>query len=151
MRSAPYLLTSVTRWLLVVIGCVVLETAQPVSAAATEEAIPRAPGTVIYPQAIPERTGMPAGVEKGGTRSWTLLMGALMLAGGGAWFMIKRRGPGGFLPGRSERKIVIEESRSLGNRQYLVVAGYEGKKFLIGVTPGQIQMLAPLDPSREET
>ena len=150
MRSAPYLFTSVTRWLLVVIGCVVLETAQPVSAA-TEEPIPRAPGTVIYPQAIPERTVMPSAVEKGGTRSWTLLMGALMLAGGGAWFLIKRRGPGGLLPGRSERKIVIEESRSLGNRQYLVVAGYEGKKFLIGVTPGQIQMLAPLDPTREET
>ena len=35
-------------------------------------------------------------------------------------------------------------TRSLGNRQYLVVASYEGQKFLIGVCPGRIDLLAPL-------
>ena len=39
---------------------------------------------------------------------------------------------------------LVEETRALGNRQYLVVASYEGKKFLLGVCPGQINLLSPL-------
>jgi flagellar protein FliO/FliZ len=45
------------------------------------------------------------------------------------------------------RSLAIDETRSLGNRQYLVVASYEGKKFLIGVCPGRIDMLSSLDGS----
>jgi flagellar protein FliO/FliZ len=37
------------------------------------------------------------------------------------------------------------ESRPLGSRQYLVVADYDGRKFLLGVCPGSIEMLTPLD------
>ena len=62
----------------------------------------------------------------------------------------KGRGPGGLLPTRTDRNCVIEEIRSLGIRQYLVVAGYEDRKFLIGVTPGQIQLLARLDAAQED-
>jgi flagellar protein FliO/FliZ len=46
---------------------------------------------------------------------------------------------------RDMRALAIDETRSLGNKQYLVVASYEGKKFLIGVCPGRIDMLSPLD------
>lgn len=57
---------------------------------------------------------------------------------------------GGFLgvfSGRSkaERKLHIEESRSLGHRQHLVVASYEGRRFLLGVCPGSIEYLSGLD------
>ena len=45
---------------------------------------------------------------------------------------------------RDARQLAIQETRSLGNRQYLVVASYEDKKFLLGVTPGRIEMLTPL-------
>lgn len=142
--------TSVTRWLLVVVGCAVLETAQPMSAASAETPASREPGTLIYPQGSPDRPTQPAASGKGSGQSWTLLAAALLLAGAGVWVVLKRRGPAGLLPTRADRKIVIEESRSLGNRQYLVVAGYEDRKFLIGVTPGQIQLLARLDASQED-
>jgi flagellar protein FliO/FliZ len=39
----------------------------------------------------------------------------------------------------------VAESRSLGNRQYLVVADYGKQKFLIGVCAGRISLLSPLD------
>ncbi|MBL9205570.1 MAG: flagellar biosynthetic protein FliO [Opitutaceae bacterium] len=105
---------------------------------------------MIYPQGSLERPVQTEEKEKGSGQSWTLLVAALLLAGTGIWIVLKRRGPGGLLPTRAERKIVIEESRSLGNRQYLVVAGYEDRKFLIGVTQGQIQLLARLDESQED-
>jgi flagellar protein FliO/FliZ len=47
-------------------------------------------------------------------------------------------------------KLQIEETRSLGNRQYLVVAVYEGQKLLLGVTPGQIQLLTPLSSGEDK-
>ena len=47
--------------------------------------------------------------------------------------------------GRDVRKLAIDETRSLGSRQYLVVASYEGKKLLLGVCPGRIDLLTPLD------
>jgi flagellar protein FliO/FliZ len=40
---------------------------------------------------------------------------------------------------------VIDETKSLGSRQYLVVASYEGRKLLLGVCPGRIDLLTPLD------
>ena len=137
--------TSVTRWLLVVIGCVVLATAQPMSAASPE--VPVAGETspkdvIIYPKntASPDRPATAS--ESDGSRSLILVV-ALLLAAGGAWLMLQKRkaGPSG---GRG-RKLQIDETRPLGNRQYLVVADYDGKKFLLGVAPGRIQMLTPLD------
>lgn len=45
---------------------------------------------------------------------------------------------------KSERKLEISETRMLGNRQFLVVAQYEGKRMLIGVCPGRIDYLCNL-------
>jgi flagellar protein FliO/FliZ len=140
-------LTSVTRWLLVVIGCAVLAMAQPMSAAS-----PEAPATgdtrpkdvIIYPKNTPT-PDRPATAPEGDSSRSLILVVALLLAAGGAWLMLQKRkaGPAG---GRG-RKLQIDETRPLGNRQYLVVADYAGKKFLLGVAPGRIQMLAPLDTS----
>jgi hypothetical protein len=47
--------------------------------------------------------------------------------------------------GRGVRKLQIEETRMLGHRQYLVVAQYEGRRMLLGVCPGRIDYLCPLD------
>jgi flagellar protein FliO/FliZ len=137
--------TSVTRWLLVVIGCAVLATAQPMSAASPEapavgDARPK--DVIIYPKNT-ATSDRPATAPEGDSSRSLILVVALLLAAGGAWLMLQKRkaGPAG---GRG-RKLQIDETRPLGNRQYLVVADYDGKKFLLGVAPGRIQMLTPLD------
>jgi flagellar protein FliO/FliZ len=65
------------------------------------------------------------------------------LAGGGFWFL--KRG----LPLRGarggENHLHLLETKILGNRQFLVVVQYEDNKMLLGVGPGQIQYLCPLD------
>lgn len=146
----PQPFTSVTRWLLVVIGCVVLATAQPMSAAETvAESSEKKPDTVIYPKSTVEKPAEVSLTRKDDSgRGYTLVI-AVLLAGAGAWVLIQRR-KGAPMISRGPRKLQLEETRPLGNRQYLVVANYEGKKFLLGVTTGQIQMLTKLDDERVE-
>jgi flagellar protein FliO/FliZ len=133
-------ITSVIRWLLVVVGCAVLATAQPMSAANEAESPTRTPETILYPKGTTTAPSTSLPVET--NQNWILVM-AFLLALGGAWVLIQRR-RGVNVTGSASKKLAIEETRALGNRQYLVVASYEGQKFLVGVTPGQIQMLAPL-------
>ena len=47
----------------------------------------------------------------------------------------------------SDRKLQVLETRPLGNKQYLLVIGYEDTRLLLGVTPGKIDYLCPLDSS----
>lgn len=87
----------------------------------------------------------PAGLPPAGTGTLTVLA-ILLLAGGGAWFLWRGRAGGMAVAfNRTARQLVVEETRSLGSRQYLVVASYQDKKFLLGVCPGRIDLLAPLD------
>jgi flagellar protein FliO/FliZ len=154
--------------LLVVAGCAVLETAQPAFAADPGTEVPSAPDaaevvveetetppaneneSLIYP-----RGNDPLGRESPllgddrsdlpGTFTWVL---ALALIGGGAWVFWKKR-TGGSL-GSAGRKIQIEETRPMGNRQYLIIARCEGKRFLLGVTPGRIDVVSPLDATTDD-
>jgi flagellar protein FliO/FliZ len=85
----------------------------------------------------------------GGVGASTLL-GILLLAGAGGYLFLK--GKKIQLPSRTVKKLVIDETKSLGSRQFLVVASYEGKKLLLGVCPGRIELLTPLDsPAAEKT
>jgi flagellar protein FliO/FliZ len=98
---------------------------------------------VIYPRA-------PAPVEAPANRSDSglnpvLLALALGAAGAGGWLLWRQRRAAAGAAGRDARKLAIAESRPLGNRQYLVVANYDGRKFLLGVCPGRIDLLSPLD------
>lgn len=138
--------TSVTRWLLVVIGCAILAMAQPMSAASSDvsEAAPHSSDLIIYPKGSSEKPGASSDEKSSGSSRGYLLVVALVLAAAGAWILIQRR-QGAPLVSRGPRKLQLEETRPLGNRQYLVVASYEGKKFLLGVTTGQIQMLTQLE------
>ena len=77
----------------------------------------------------------------------TLLVG-LALAGVGTWLVWRARS--GSPVGRDMRQLAIHETRSLGNRQYLVIASYEEKKFMLGVCPGRIDLLAPLAAPTDE-
>jgi flagellar biogenesis protein FliO len=53
--------------------------------------------------------------------------------------------------GKGDRKLVISEARTLGNRQFLVVAEYENRKMLLGVCPGRIDYLSTLSASSDDT
>jgi flagellar protein FliO/FliZ len=107
----------------------------------------RAEDQVIYPRSAPSAGTL---VDKPASGpSPVLLVAALIAAGAGGWLLWRqRRSPKGFSGGQA-RKLSVAESRSLGNRQYLVVADYNGRKFLIGVCPGRIDMLAPLGDDAE--
>jgi flagellar protein FliO/FliZ len=115
--------------------------------AAAGPAAPKSPDTVIYPRAAAEPSDA-AGSRDGWNRApW--LFGALALAAGGTWWLWRSRTQAG-ATGKHDRKLAIEETRSLGNRQYLIVAAYEGKKVLLGVTPGKIKLLCELPEAEEE-
>jgi flagellar protein FliO/FliZ len=138
--------SDVLRRLLVVIGCVVLATAQPMSAFAGEAKDPqRSPETVIYPKTAEQKAAETTVLKpESGPSGSAYLVVVLLLAGAGAWLLWKRRVGVSPFGGHSSKKLVVEETKSLGNRQYLVVASYEGKKFLLGVTAEKIEMLSHL-------
>ncbi len=98
---------------------------------------------VIFPGKSAPAAAPGAGVGEG-MGSMSLYLG-LALAAVGGWLVWRNRQ--GTPAGRDHRALAVDETRSLGNRQFLVVASYEGRKFLLGVCPGRIEMLAPLDGS----
>jgi flagellar protein FliO/FliZ len=95
---------------------------------------------VIFPSGSSSSVPSPA-PSGGGLGNVTLLVGAVLAAVGG-WFVWRGRYASPL--GRDVRSLTLSETRSLGNRQYLVVATYEDKKFLLGVCPGRIDLIAPL-------
>ena len=102
----------------------------------------RAEDSVIYPRTA--ATAVLAADKPASGASPFLVVSALIAAGAGGWLLWRqKRSPAGFAGGQS-RKLSVAESRSLGNRQFLVVADYDGKRFLLGVCPGRIDMLSPL-------
>ncbi len=50
-----------------------------------------------------------------------------------------------------DRKLIIAETRPLGNRQFLIVAEYENRKMLLGVCPGRIDYLSTLAGGGDDT
>jgi flagellar protein FliO/FliZ len=126
-----------------------LETVQPMNAAETDSSpTARSADTLLYPKNDPESAAHSASADGSG-RSF-LLVGAFLLALGGGWLVLRRRGlPLSRVVGAKRSLLRVEETKSLGNRQYLVVAGCEGRRFLLGVTPGRIQLLSPLDDAED--
>ncbi len=95
---------------------------------------------------VPVHTVKSAAPAGGGDGSGLLTaVAVLVLAGAGGWLLWHRRS--GLGVSRAPRQLAIDETRSLGNRQYLVVASYRDKKYLLGVCPGRIDLLAPLQES----
>lgn len=99
---------------------------------------------IIFPSG--NATSAAPSITGGGSASTLTLIVALVLGAVGGWMVWRnRRGPG---VANGTRNLAVEETKSLGNRQYLVVASYEGKKFLLGVCPGRIDLVAPLNERR---
>jgi len=104
---------------------------------------------VIYPRNSGTTESGAGGTKAERGNNLSLVALALLAAAAGGWMLWKQRQGGGAL-GAADRKLSIAESRSLGNRQHLVVADYDGRKFLLGVCPGRIDLLAKLDESDGE-
>jgi flagellar protein FliO/FliZ len=122
------------------LACGLIGFAAPGAVAAEKSAPASAAGGIIYPRGTETRAEPSRGR---GSAYTSMLVVALLLAGAGGWlFWRGRRVPGA---AAAVRKLAITETKSLGNRQYLVVTSYEGKKFLLGVCPGRIDLLTPLD------
>lgn len=99
-----------------------------------------AAGSVVYPRAA-DPSPTPTRPAAAGYN--TALVAAVMLAGAGGWLFWRARTTSG--GAAALRKLSIAETKSLGNRQFLVVACYDDKKFLLGVCPGRIDLLTPLE------
>jgi len=97
---------------------------------------------VIFPAGNPAAGTSPTAAPGSGSLGNLTLIVGLVLAAVGGWFVW--RGRLAAPAGRVSSQLAIGETRSLGNRQYLVVATYADKKFLLGVCPGRIDLLAPL-------
>jgi hypothetical protein len=70
----------------------------------------------------------------------------IVVLGAAGITILLRGGLGGFSFGsaKTARKLRIEETRTVGSRQHLVVAEYEGRKVLLGISPGRIDYLCGL-------
>jgi flagellar protein FliO/FliZ len=143
LRNIP---SSVTRWLTVVVGCAALEAVQPMIAADSTPLSPeRSEETVLYPAGSSSATGTAPSAAKSGPGATWIFTVVVIGAAAGFWYWRRRGGS----PLRKGGLISIEDTRALGNRQFLVVAECDGRRFLLGVAPGNIQMLSPLD-SKED-
>jgi len=94
------------------------------------------------PKALPSRPPTPDFDSMGRMLGYLTLLAALL--GAALYFMkfglpLMRKGS------VMDRKLQVLETRPLGNRQYLLVVGYEDSRMLLGVTPGKIDYLCPLD------
>lgn len=99
---------------------------------------------VISPKALVEKSAPPAGGPGAGAFT---AVAVVLLAGAGGWMLWRGKTGGLAQLSRAPRQLAIEETRSLGNRQFLVVATYQDRKYLLGVCPGRIDLLAPLNES----
>jgi flagellar protein FliO/FliZ len=67
----------------------------------------------------------------------------LALVGGLAW--LARRGTFAGLQAKN-RLVAVETAVPLGERRSLVVVAVEGRRLLLGVTPGQVSLVTELSP-----
>jgi flagellar protein FliO/FliZ len=105
---------------------------------------------VIQPKDL-DATLMPVSSRRGNNGTVVAVYALLSLVAGAAvlwWF--QRRGVMSFAA-PADRELKLLETRSLGNRQFLVVVQYGEQKMLLGVAPGVINHLCYLEGSQEPT
>jgi len=105
-----------------------------------------APDTTLTPRSPAALFTTPPGKDNS---QLVIYFVALVVLVGGGFFFLKRglplRGARG-----GENQLNLLETKMLGNRQFLVVVKYEDSKMLLGVGPGQIQYLCPLDSADQD-
>lgn len=93
-------------------------------------------------------TPVDSGGWSGGGGGSVLIVLLLLLIGSSVavWFYFKR---GTFPRMKGGEQLQILETRALGGRQFLVVGRHGDQKFLLGVCPGRIDYLCPLETVSE--
>jgi flagellar protein FliO/FliZ len=88
------------------------------------------------------------GVDPVPISSQTILTIAISLAvlGGLAWLL--RRGAA---TRRSRLPVSVETAVPLGERRSLVIVAVEGRRLLLGLTPGQVSLVTELQPPFRDT
>ena len=119
------------------------------SALAQEQVAPVAApekAAVIAPVSTPAPVA-PSSLSGGGSVSLLGYVLTIVVLGAAGFTVLLRGGFFGVSWGAAKtvRKLRIEESRTVGNRQHLVVAEYEGRRVLLGISPGRIDYLCGLD------
>jgi flagellar biogenesis protein FliO len=110
---------------------------------------PAAPAASPSVEKKPISPSVPGMDEFGRLLGYVTLLAALA---GAAVYLIKFGLPMHRNRSKEERKLQVVEMRPLGNRQFLIVVGYEETRMLLGVTPGKIDYLCALDsPSSENS
>jgi hypothetical protein len=116
---------------------------------AQEKAPPPVPqGPAVYtPAPVSPATGNLKALDGGGTVSILGYVLTVLVLGAAGFTVLLRGGFFGVSWGASKtaRKLHIEESRMVGNRQHLMVAEYDGRRVLLGVSPGRIDFLCGLE------
>jgi flagellar biogenesis protein FliO len=110
----------------------------PVASVAVTKPLPSTPQPVPNPLPLTFKS------DAGSSSHISLYLGLMLALVGGGFFLL-RNGVAIFQPKlKGERKLNINETRMLGNRQFLVVAQYQDRKVLLGVCPGRIEYLCTL-------
>jgi flagellar protein FliO/FliZ len=73
------------------------------------------------------------------------LLAVLALLGGAVWLL--RRGATRLSGWKTRTSIVVETAMSLGERRSLAIVNVEGRRVLIGLTPGAVSLIADLAPA----
>ena len=82
---------------------------------------------------------------------WILVIAFIGILGGNAYFLsIYTKKKRTRLSTNTKGKIVVADTCSLGNRQFLMVAQYGDEKHLLGVSSSSINHLAKLEIASEE-
>ena len=125
----------------VLAGAVLFWSGHPLCAQ-QESGLGLAAGTAaaVFPGTSPSFSG-------GGTVSLLGYILTIVVLGAAGFTVLLRGGYFGVSWGASKtvRKLRIEESRTVGSRQHLVVAEYEGRRVLLGISPARIDYLCALD------
>ena len=78
------------------------------------------------------------------------IVAILMIVGAVVAFFLRSGGLLGLRMGaKTNRKLHLQETWMLGHKQFLAVVEYEGKKMLLGVCPGRIDYLCPLEGNED--
>jgi flagellar biosynthetic protein FliO len=80
-----------------------------------------------------------------GLRAFGSLILVLGIAGVSLW-ALKKYGRGR-LPGGGGGRLRIEETLALGDRRFVSILDVEGERFLLGLTPQGLALIARLDPA----
>ena len=80
-----------------------------------------------------------------GLQSFAAVLVVLALVGVLAW--VARRGTLSTLR-RGTRAITVETAVPMGERRSLVIVSVEGRRILLGLTPGSISLVTELGPAR---